>query len=273
MGFLPVSVAQIRPDNPSIPTFTVQVIDRSHLNPLIYGVDPNTKEKLPIWDQYVKNVEINVRIDNQNYARYPDYYSRTTLYFECRYKDHFNDDWQYAISNKQIKIWATNTALKPTLIQSEDTSDYTQITFDISREYDSDEHLTYDIQVKAVIRLETISASDMYPYSYEEEWFEGNWSSSQKILLPLLTSSPKSLPSLNTSSINNPTLSTPNSSDTDNSDLFGLASWVGVVVVLFSVIVVLLAIIAVVMTRKNISQFNVLKPSTVKSYCKLEGLF
>jgi hypothetical protein len=254
---LPASVAQTKSDKPSTPIFTVQTIDHSHLNPLIYGVDPNTKEKLPNWDQYVKNVTVNVSIKNQIYTRYPDDYSRGTLYFECRYKDHFEGNWQYVISNKQIKTWTTNDTRKPTLIKAVVTSDYTQISFDINRECDSDEHLTYDIQVKAVIRLETIvPAFDMYSSIYEEEWLEGNWSSSQKITLPSLMSSPKSSPPpSNTSPTNNPNPSTSDQSNIDNLP-FGLASWVGVVVVLFSVIVVLLVVIAVALWRKKWSQSN-----------------
>jgi len=68
---------------------------------------------------------------------------------------------------------------------------------------------------------------------------------------------PENTPPSNTSPANNPNPSTPNKTNTDNFGSFGLASWIGItLVVLFGVIVVLLVIIAIVMWRKNVPQFN-----------------
>jgi hypothetical protein len=120
-----------------------------------------------------------------------------------------------------------------------------------------------DIQVRALIGF--VEEVEMWwqigrPISHQFKGVESDWSNIQtftlnRSILPTSSVSQNTPPS-NTSPANlNP--STPNKPNADNPNLFGFASWIGVVVVvLLSMVVVLLAVIAVVLWRKNVSQLN-----------------
>ena len=113
-----------------------------------------------------------------------------------------------------------------------------------------------DIQVRALIGTVTYIPKYVYGFAhYEFDGVEGDWSRTLTVTVDQPTSTPtSSLPS--TVSQNNSNPSTSNQLDFKNS-LFGLASWIGIaLVILFSAIVVLLIIIVVHMRRKSAAQHS-----------------
>jgi hypothetical protein len=253
LAILPVSLAQTKPAKPAIPTFTVQAIDNSHFIPpsATNTIDPYSGKEKTITKsaKFVDNTTILVKIKNQPFTEYPDDYTKVTLWYKCWYKGHYsNDGWQEVSGGS----WENRFG------QSRD-SEYTTISFEIKRQYNSGETVKFDVQVKAMLYVSTVvSTHDMWGRmnpTYEHEWVEGKWSSTQTVTFYPLTSSPDSSTPSNISP-SNPDSSIPNQPDTETT-IFGLALWIGTaLVVLFSAIVVLLTIIVVYLRKKSVAQFN-----------------
>jgi hypothetical protein len=217
MVILPTSLAQTKPAKP---TFTLEVSDG----------------------------DVYLNITNQPFTPYTDNGSEINLYYEAYIKK------QGAVDSS----WTTtNTPPFHYVIQTD--SQYTKLY--VGTQFNQN----LDVKVRAVVgTIIHLPYDPDSPFSarYEFKGVEGDWSDTQIVPLnrpaPSSTASfPVTFPPVNTSPAN-PNPSTPNQPDTNNSGLFGFVSWVGVVVVvlLCVVVVVLLAVIAVVLWRKNVSQFN-----------------
>ena len=132
LAILPLSLAQTKPVKPAKPAFTVQAIDNSHftLPSTTTTVDPYTGKEKTITKPatFVDNTTILVKIKNQHYTEYPDDYTEIALYYKCWYKGHYsNDDWQAVYSSWENRIGQSKN------------SEYTTISFEIKRSYNSDE--------------------------------------------------------------------------------------------------------------------------------------
>jgi hypothetical protein len=190
-------------------------------------------------DEYAQHY---LKIKNQPFAPYTSNGATVNLYYQARYKVPNGDEW-----------WFINYAPSEYVLQT-DSQDYSIITIG-----QRDGH-QIDVQVRALVGTITYVPSHlgiMYGY-WEFKGVESDWSSTQTVTLNPPTSLPASPSSSNTpypSATQNP--SSPNQPNTDSPSLFGLASWIGIaLVILLCVVVVLLAIIAAVLWKKNVSQFN-----------------
>ena len=222
---LPTSIAQSKP---SVPEFTVKLVDNSYNVPPTQTIDPY-KGTTTQPGYHVDKKEIEITIKNQNLK----------VMYNVRTKGHIEQEWQerfYAPPGNSRYPEQSN-------------GQYTVITLHTSMYPDGAQ---VDVQVEAMIG--TISwihdptafmADDGSRGGYHFEGEKSGWSKTQTIKIALSTFTPApSLPS-NTAQAN-PDPSTPNQSGTKDTTIFGLTLWVGaVLVVLFSIIVVLLVIIVV----------------------------
>jgi hypothetical protein len=184
-----------------------------------------------------------LKIKNQPFTSYTSNGGTVNLYYQARYKDPYGDEWWFI-------SYAPSEYVKQT------DQEYSIINIG-ARDGEK-----IDVQVRALVGTVTWIPHYISNYGYWEfEGVEGDWSDTQTVPLNQPTSShtaalPVNTPPVNTSTANpNPSTSKP--LDTDNPSLFGLVSWICIaLVVLFCAIVVLLAIIAVVLWKKKVSQFN-----------------
>ena len=70
---------------PSVPEFTVQLVDNSYDVPAIQTIDPYTGEKITHPSHHVENKTIEIKITNQR----NDY----TIYYSVNMKGHFEKNW------------------------------------------------------------------------------------------------------------------------------------------------------------------------------------
>ena len=82
---------------PSVPQFTVKLIDSSYDVPPIYTTDPYTGEPTTKPGYRIENYTIEISIKNQPFTPYTDksdYYTRYyDIYYSIRVKGHFGEDW------------------------------------------------------------------------------------------------------------------------------------------------------------------------------------
>ena len=222
---LPTSIAQSKP---SVPEFTVKLVDNSYDVPPTQTIDPY-KGTITQPGYHVENKEIEITIKNQNLG----------VMYNVRTKGHFEQEWRerfYAPPGNSRYPEQSN-------------GQYTVITLHTNMYPDGAQ---VDVQVEAMIG--TISwihdptafmADDGSRGGYHFEGSKSGWSKTQTITINKATATPApTLPS--TTASTNPDSSTPNQSGSENNSGVDLASWVGIMlVVLFSIIVVLLVIIAV----------------------------
>ncbi|MDR2719227.1 MAG: hypothetical protein LBC03_00245 [Nitrososphaerota archaeon] len=177
-----------------------------------------------------------LKIKNQPFTPYTNNDGAIiNLYYQARYKDPSGDEW-----------WFINYSPGEYVKQIE-SQEYSIITIGMR------DGQKIDVQVRALVGTITWVPNYISIYGYYTfEGVEGDWSNTQTIMLNQQTFLPTLVPSPNTSypSITQDPLSS-NQPNVDNSGLFGFALWVGVVVG-----VVLLVIIAVILWRKSVSQFN-----------------
>jgi hypothetical protein len=74
---------------PSVPDFTVKLVAHPYDVPTTYSTDPYTGEKITHLGYHVENKIIEVTIKNQPSVYGADY----TLYYNVRFKGHFEDNW------------------------------------------------------------------------------------------------------------------------------------------------------------------------------------
>jgi hypothetical protein len=77
---------------PSVPEFTVKLVDNSYEEPTIHGVNPYTGENYTIPSFHVENKSIEVKITNQPFVAHSNGINYS-LYYEVRVKGHFEENW------------------------------------------------------------------------------------------------------------------------------------------------------------------------------------
>ncbi len=157
----PVSIPK-----PSVPEFTVKLVDHSYVVPTSTSIDPYTGQEIINPSYTVENKTIDITIKNQRFVP-PD--NLTKLYYNVRVKGHFEESWTelYQISN--------NTSQNSLRIQldSENTV--------ISTPQDYPSGGLVDFQVEAVIATAHPFFNTNFGYwSYETS----GWSNTQTITIP-----------------------------------------------------------------------------------------
>jgi len=80
---------------PSVPEFTVKLIDNSYVEPPAYTIDPYTGETKLVWvGGYVSNKTIEVTIKNQPFTPYTNASNhKFDLYYIIEVKGHYSEYW------------------------------------------------------------------------------------------------------------------------------------------------------------------------------------
>jgi len=135
---------------PSVPEFTVKLVDRSYDVPLTYtnSTDPYTGQQVTITHggYHVENITIDVTIKNQPFTSTEIDGNTTQLFYAIRWKGHF-EDWAdtYHISGVDYNYYLNNYGVQAS------NSDYTVKTYTMASFGNVPEGGQIDFQVKAQV--------------------------------------------------------------------------------------------------------------------------
>ncbi len=216
---------------PSLPEFTVNIIDKSHDVAPTTSVDPYTGEAITIPGRHVQAYDIEVSIKNQPYA-YSSNNITYSLSYNVRSKGHFEEGW-----NELYQAPSGEYFHYP----SQSNSEYTNIS--VSTQYPLKAQI--DFQVIAFVSHSEIELHPLHPmlgpeYGVEERKVyiideTSGWSQTQNVTIPDGTQAAQQ-------------------SNVLAEVLFGF-DWQQVAIVLFVVVVVLAAAL-VVLAKKNRKRVN-----------------
>ncbi len=232
---------------PSVPEFTVKVIDRSYDEPISYYTDPYTGKTKTYQGYHVENKTIEIKIKNQQFNNYDSASGKTlSLYYNISAKGHFGDDWMYYPKNNQA--------------YSASGSPYTTLTF-LTRGSSNGGDLIpapwggdIDVQVQALIGYYyTEFVPDKFFGSYVTKFVgqKSEWSNIQTITIPTSSVS-NSTP--NPTSSTNPTTaptSTPTTTNLTGNPISVPLNTLIVVIAIFLAIIVVLSLLLFRKHQKN----------------------
>ncbi len=177
----PVSAQTI--PKPSVPQFSIQVVDYSYDVPTKYSTDSYTGKQTTIPGYHVDDIRVEGKIKNQHFTPYiiPNPNSTSNhdanlnidFYYNIRYKGHFGSEseWMKLVGTRDVDF----------LIQNYD-SEYTNFTV---AGYDArmfEEGAAIDFQVKAFIGFETWGFVGTFPYRILNGE-ESGWSNTQTLTI------------------------------------------------------------------------------------------
>ena len=180
---------------PSVPEFTLVLVDSSYDVPTTYSIDPYTGANVTHSGYHVENKRIGMKIKNQPFTSYYDDSLGQTVgfYYNVRFKGSFSEEWTelYRASDGYPHQWSD--------------SDYTVITFlsetgttieagAFSKTFPNGAHVDY--QVEAMIGYVHRVASDiplLLPWVFTGE--KSGWSETLTLTVPISTQLPTITPS------------------------------------------------------------------------------
>ena len=83
---------------PSIPEFTVNLIDSSYDVATTYSIDPYTGENVTHQGYHVEASSIEIKLKNQPFQHFMIEAYSVNFHFNIRVKGHYSDDWGYPYS-------------------------------------------------------------------------------------------------------------------------------------------------------------------------------
>jgi hypothetical protein len=179
---------------PSVPQFSIQVVDYSYDVPTTYYTDSFNGKQITIPGYHVNDIRIEGKIKNQHFTPYTipnpnstsnrDKYLNIDFYYSIRYKGHFGDDWRQLYGTRDVAF----------LMQNYD-SEYTNFTATRGNAIEFREGDVVDFQVKAVIGYETWGFVATFPYRILNGEASG-WSDTQTITIGESQTSTPSVPEL-----------------------------------------------------------------------------
>jgi hypothetical protein len=241
---------------PSVPQFTATLVDHSYYTPSTtptYTIDPYSGEQKQVSSgspsHYVENKSIEIRIKNQPFTSYTDSGGHyISLYYNFRYKGHFENDWTYypfnpdGESSQSYGGWDF-TYLVP---YKASNSEYTVVTPSYSEFYIPD-YGQVDFQVQAQIGYiqeeGNAYTARVYGNHYNFTGQSSDWSSTQTVSITEAATSPSSNPTSEpVQTTTQPTTgSTASPMEPTTSNLFAF----DITSVLVAVVITLLTVIAV----------------------------
>lgn len=170
---------------PSVPEFTVELVDTSYDVPTTYSTDPYTGKQVTHEGYHVSRRTIEVRIKNQPFTPFTDSDGREIkFYYNVRYKGHFTEDWGE---------WGE--VYNPGQMPTQSNSEYTVISYNsegtysfnlapVSRMLEVSPNGQVDFQVKALVgyRYEAVTVPGFHGWFFEGE--ESGWSNTQTLTIP-----------------------------------------------------------------------------------------
>jgi hypothetical protein len=252
---------------PSVPEFTLNYADHSYDVPPTYSSDPYTgKQVMTNTGGHVENKTLEITIKNQPFTSTKDASGNyTSLYYDIRFKGHYEDEWKYYPVNPTDYGSAAHptdpiqTGARGGGYLSASLSDHTVATLSNWQVGNIPSDGEVDVQVQALIGHDNKNdwGVEMFGGELITYYFEGessDWSSTQTILI-----STAATPStFNTSPANtspNPTQATlPSQNPTAKPEQPGQqagVSWEQIALVVLIVVVAVQGVVMFVFLRKR----------------------
>jgi hypothetical protein len=177
---------------PSVPEFTVKLIDSSYDVPTTYSIDPYTGENVTHPGHRVENRTIAVTIKNQPFVPFYDVSSgwNISFYYGVRVKGHYVENWTelYLVEDVPTQSYSEYTVLSYAL-SGEDT----YILGDKMMEFPPGAQVDFQVEamigyVHRVFNPNATNQLEMYPYYFTGE--TSGWSETRTITIPTSISSP-----------------------------------------------------------------------------------
>ena len=228
---------------PSVPEFTVKLVDSSYDVPTSYSIDHYTGENVTHTGYHVESRSIEVTIKNQPFVPYYDNSSGWNIkfYYNIRIKGHYSEDWielYRASDGYSTPSDSQYTIFSYVLGENTDTTLGTKMI-----EFPAGAQI--DFQVEAMIGyVHRVVTGGMAPWVFTGE--KSGWSETQTLTIsaPASTTTPNASPSQNSTA-------SPDQSGSQNVASSSL-DWVQfVTLTLLSVIIVLLVIVIVYLYRST----------------------
>ncbi len=148
---------------PSVPQFSIQVVDRSYDVPTTYYTDPYTGKQVANRGYHVEDIRVEGKIKNQHFSPYtiPNPNSTSSydtnlnidFYYKIRYKGHFGDEWRQLYGSEDVDFLKQNYG-----------SEYTNFTAARYNAVEFQDSAQVDFQVEAFIGFETWGFVSTWPY-------------------------------------------------------------------------------------------------------------
>jgi len=199
---------------PSVPSFTVKVVDRSYDVPatVTYSTDPFSGKQVSYSSggYHVTNKTIDVAIQNQHFSPITGNGSTVDLYYTIRMKGHFGNDWQ----EKSISSIRPADSYCPWPIEYQTTkihpsaSEFTMITFIFGENglnLRQGDKMDFQVKASAGYNYFMWNTDHMFPIydgTIFKSYQESDWSPTQTLTISASSSSstqtpnPSSTPSL-----------------------------------------------------------------------------
>jgi hypothetical protein len=97
---------------PSVPQFSIQVVDHSYDVPTTYSTDSYTGKQITIPGYHVDDIRVEGKIKNQHFTPYTipnpnsangnDPNLNIEFYYNIRYKGHFGTDWRQLHGSEDV---------------------------------------------------------------------------------------------------------------------------------------------------------------------------
>jgi len=200
---------------PSVPEFTVNLIDSSYDTQPTTTTDPYTGKNITVSSGYhVESKKIEVTVKNQPFVSYLDASGNyTSLYYIFRYKGHYENEWQYYNqdpfqgNSPPISPFEYDARSWPYINAS--SSDYTTILLPKQLK-DAPVGGQIDVQVQALIGHDNKYTWGEGRLSYTAYYFVGSssdWSSTQTITIPETLPLPSASPTITSEVTSTPSAS------------------------------------------------------------------
>lgn len=148
---------------PSVPQFSIQVVDHSYDVPTTYSIDPYTGKQITKYGYHVDDIRVEGKIKNQHFTPYtiPNPNSSSSygtdlkidFYYDIRYKGHFGGEWMQLYGSEDVDFLKQNYG-----------SEYTNFTASKYNAVEFQDGAQVDFQVRAVIGFETWGFVVSWPY-------------------------------------------------------------------------------------------------------------
>ena len=172
---------------PSVPQFSLKVVDYSYDVPTTYSTDPYTGKQITIPGYHVDDIRVEGKIKNQLFTPYTipnlnptgSYNANLEIdfYYNISYKGHFGSEWRKLFGTEDVDYLKQNYSSEFTIFN---VSRYNAVEFQ-----DGD---VVDFKVEAVIGYETWGSAGSWPYRILNGEFSG-WSDTLKVTINKVTTS------------------------------------------------------------------------------------
>ena len=148
---------------PSVPQFSIQVVDHSYDVPTTYSTDPYTGKQVASGGYHVDYIVVEGKIKNQQFTPYTIPNPKSTsaydtqlnidFYYNISYRGHFGGEWMKLFGSEDVDF-----------LKQDYGSEYTTFNASSNNAMGIQEGATIDFRIQAVIGYETWGFNIGWPY-------------------------------------------------------------------------------------------------------------